>query len=359
MKSLLDSLYIAWVIGTKDILDALKNKISIANILIMLIMVVFFYWMSDIRPFDKNASIVVYDEGATTLSLEPVRLADGFEYSFRRASSLQDMEQKMANQNLGLVLPANFDQVLASNDPLTLNGYIFWADRRKVPQLESMYSQAFTDILSHPVQVIIGDHILIPQVDANGQHTNVTYLMVYFVFMTSLSLLPHLMLEERQTKTFDALMVSPASPSQVVAGKAIAGFFYILIIGGLALALFSKYIVNWGLALVAFLGYTLLAVGLGLLVGSLIKSLKQLGPWMLILALSLMIPPIFYTAPNLKAGIRLVLTWVPTSALASLFRCACSIGYTLEQLLPNIAIALASIVIVFGLVIWKVRRSDR
>ncbi len=28
MKTLLDTLYIAWIIGTKDILDALKNKSS-------------------------------------------------------------------------------------------------------------------------------------------------------------------------------------------------------------------------------------------------------------------------------------------------------------------------------------------
>ena len=28
MKTLMDTLYIAWIIGTKDILDALKNKSS-------------------------------------------------------------------------------------------------------------------------------------------------------------------------------------------------------------------------------------------------------------------------------------------------------------------------------------------
>jgi ABC-type Na+ efflux pump permease subunit len=157
----------------------------------------------------------------------------------------------------------------------------------------------------------------------------------------------------------DALMTSPASPGQIVGGKALAGFFYILLIGGLALTLFSQYIVNWPLALLAFLGYALLAIGIGLLVGSFIKSMKQLGSWMLVLALFLMVPPLFYSSPNLKAGIRTVFTWIPTSTLASLLRFSCSTSYTLEQILPNLAVVIMSIGIVFGLVIWKVRRFDR
>lgn len=359
MKSISDSLYIAWVVGSKDILDALKNIGSRTNIILMVIMVVFFYWMSDIRPFDKNVYVAVYDESNIPFTLETVKLSDGTEYQFRQASSFEDMEQKMANQNLGLVLPRDFNQSLTSGGRLTLNGYVFWADRKKVTELEAKYSQAFTEILNQSVQVRIGDHIILPPADSNGRQTNVTYLMVYFIFTTALLLIPHLMLEEKQTKTLEALMTSPASPGQIVMGKAIAGLFYILVVGGLALVLFSLYVVNWGLALTAFLGYALLAIGLGLLVGSFIKSMKQLGSWMLVLMLCLAVPPLFQTAPNLKAGIRLILSWVPTSALASLFRFACSTGYTLEQILLDLAIAVMSIGVVFGLVIWKVRRSDR
>ena len=359
MKTMMNTLYIAWVIGTKDIMDTLKNKSSRSNIFIMIVMVVFFYWLSALRPFDKDVSVVVYDEGSTGLMIDKATLGDGATYSFREASSLQEMETKMAYQNLGLVLPVDFDQTLASGGTPTLSGYIFWADRLKVTELEAKYSQAFSEIIGQPVRVTIGENILIPQANADGMQTNVTYLMIYFVFSTALLLIPHLMLEEKQTKTLDALMVSPASPGQVVLGKALAGLFYLLVIGGLAMALFSLHIVNWALALAAFLGYALLAIGLGLVVGSFIKSTKQLGLWMVVLILPLVIPPLFYMEPNLKAGIRTVLTWFPSSALASLFRYSCSIGVTPAQFLPNLAVAIASIVIVFGLVVWKVRRSDR
>jgi ABC-2 type transport system permease protein len=359
MKSLMETLYTAWIIGTKDILDALKNKSSRSNIILMLGMVVFFYYLGMLRPFDKNVSVVVYDEGDTALALESVTLADGSEYSFREAASVNEMERLMANQNLGLVLPASLDETLASGGTPTLHGYIFWAERSKARELEVKYSQAFSDILDQPVQVVIGENIIIPQADTDGMQTTVTYLMIYFVFTIALLLIPHLLVEERQTRTMDALMTSPASPGQIVLGKALAGFFYILVTGGMALVLFSAFIVNWVIALGAFLGFALLAIGLGLAVGSFITTMKQSGIWMLVIILFMVVPPLFYMESNLKAGIRTVLTWFPSSALASLFRFACTTGATPAQVWPNLAVALASISAVFALVIWKVRRTGR
>ncbi|MFH2038618.1 MAG: ABC transporter permease [Chloroflexota bacterium] len=359
MNTLIDTLYMTWIIGSKDILDVLKSKSSRTNLLLMIGMVVFFYWMGTLRPFDKDISVVVYDEGNTNLMIDKVSLEDGAQFSFREASSLHDMEAKMANQNLGLVLPADLDQIRTGGGTPVLKGYIFWVDRMKVAALEAKYSLAFSEILGQPVQVIIGGNIVIPQADADGMQTTIAYQMIYFIFTIALLLIPQLMLEEKQTKTMDALLTSPASPGQIVLGKALAGFFYILVTGGLALALFSRYIVSWGLAMAAFLGIALLAIGLGLVVGSFIRSMKQVGLWMLVLMLLLVIPPLFYMESNLKAGIRMFLTWFPSSALASLFRFSCTTGVTMAQILPNLAVVVISIALTFGLVIWKVRRSDR
>ena len=359
MSTLINTLYFTWIIGTKDILDAIKNKNMRTNLIIMICMVVFFYWLSILRPFDKDVSVVVYEEGQSDLTMGQKTLNNGTTYSFQAASSLQEMETKLAYQNLGLVLPVDFSQTLDSDNIPTIRGYIFWVDRKKETDLELKYSQAFTEILNQPVEVVIDENIVIPQVNTDGMQTNAAYLLVYFIFTTALTLIPHLMLEEKQTRTLDALLTSPSSPGQVVLGKGLAGLFYILVIGGLGIGLFSAYIVHWGLALAAFLGYAFFAVGLGLAVGSLIKSTKQLGLWTVVLILLLVIPPLFYMESNLKAGIRMFLTYFPTSALASLFRFACSTGVSLAQLLPNLGIVVVSISVVFGMVIWKVRRSDR
>ena len=47
--------------------------------------------------------------------------------------------------------------------------------------------------------------------------------MFIFTFMTALVLVPYLMLEEKQTRPMDTLLVSPATAGQVVLGKALAG----------------------------------------------------------------------------------------------------------------------------------------
>jgi ABC-type Na+ efflux pump permease subunit len=359
MKTLLDTLYMSWIIGTKDILDALKNKSSRSNIILMIGMVMFFYWLSALRPFDKNVSVVVFDEGNTSLSFDRTTLGNGSIYDFREAASIQEMEEKMANQNLGLVLPVEMDQALASGTTPTLSGYIFWVDRLKITELETKYSQDFTEILGKPVQVIIGENIIIPQASADGSHTSVAYLMMFFVFSTALTLIPFLMIEERQTRTLDALMTSPATSGQIVLGKALAGFFYILVIGGLWMFLNQAFVVNWGMALGGFLGYALFAIGLALVVGSFITSPRQISILNLVFMLFLVVPALFYMESNLKPGIRAVLTWFPSAALTSLFRFSCSTGVTPGMISPNFAIALVSIGIAFGLVVWKIRQSDR
>jgi hypothetical protein len=320
-------------------------------------MVGFFFWLSVLRPFDKDVRVVLFNEGDTEISLESISLQDGGKYSFQEASSLVEMEQMMNNRDLGLVVPADFN--LDSDRTAVLKGYIFWSDRKDVENLESLYSQAFTEILGQPVQIVIDKNIIIPKADADGMQTMMAYLMVYFIFSTALILTPFLVLEEKQTRTLDALLASPASPGTVVLGKALAGFFYILLIGGFGLILFSQFVVNWILALGAFFLHILLAVGLGLALGSYLKIMQQIRIWTLVLMLFLVIPPLFYMESNLRAPIRAFLTWFPSSALASLMRFSCSRGVTAVEVGLNLSISILSILVVYALVVWKVHRSDR
>lgn len=359
MKTLNDNLYIIWTIGIKDILDVIRNRNARTNFFLMLFIVVFFYWLGTSRPFDKDVSVVVYDQGNSNLVVDEVSLSDGSSYSFRMASSMEDMKTRMANQNLGLVLPADVDTNLSSGKTLVLQGYIFWVERSKVADLEVKYSQAFSTILNAPVKVDIGENIVIPQPEESGMQTTFAQQMIYFVFMVALGMIPMLVLEEKQTKTLDALMTSPASPGQIVMGKAVAGFFYVFLVAFMALILYAQYIVNWGLAVAAIFAYVLFAVGLGLVVGSFMTTMKQIGLWVLFLMLFLVVPPLFFMEPNLKAGIRVLLTWFPSSALSSLLRFSCTTPAAFSQVLPNLVIVVVSILLVLGLVVWKVKRSDR
>ena len=168
MSKIDDAFHIAWTIALKDLRDAFVNKSTRTNILILCGLVLFFYWASTIRPFDKRVSIVVYDQGSSDLNFESKELSDGTILDFRPASSLEEMEKKLAYQDLGLVIPAAVEQESEFNGDLILSGYVHWAKRGQVAELEEEYSAFLSELLGTSVVVEIGDNILLPPIDALG-----------------------------------------------------------------------------------------------------------------------------------------------------------------------------------------------
>jgi ABC-2 type transport system permease protein len=357
MKTFLDNLYIVWAIASKDIVNALKNKNTRTNIILMMGMVAFFYWASTVRPFDKRIDTAVYDEGNSNLTIGAANLADGYTFRFYDASSLQEMERMMGYKQLGVVIPADFDQILASGGEPILSSYIMWAHRPRAAELETKYSAKFTELLGQPVRIEIGENFVIPAPDVENSGVHIHIL--FATFFVAISLVPALMMEEKRTKTLDALLVSPASDGQVVMGKALAGLFYVVLTGGLFFALNWAYVTNWGLALLAFLGCAMFSIGVALALGSFVRSRQQITIWMLPIMFVLVVPAFFSQEPNLAPGLKAVFSWLPTSALVRIFQFSLSSSAPLDQLMTNLAVALGSIVLVFAVVTWKVRRSDK
>jgi ABC-2 type transport system permease protein len=352
-----NSLNVVWSIASKDIVDALKNKATVFNIFAMIAIVVFFYWISSVRPFDKEIEIAVYDEGSSSLLMERVQLADGYSLVLYEMSSIQQMERNMGFKEMGLVIPADFDQVLKAGREPVLQGSILWVHRAKAAELESKYSQKLTEWLGQSVRVEIGENFVVPQ--PNIPTWPVHFHILFAVFFMAITTVPHLMLEEQRTKTMDALLISPASAGQVVVGKALAGLFYVLLSGGLFFALNWAYVTHWGLALLAFLCTALFSLGVALILGVFIKSPLHIMVLMAPMVFLLVLPAFFALEPNLTANLKTILNWLPTTALVKIVKLSLSSEVPLDQLLNNLAIALGSTVLVFAVVILKVRRADR
>jgi ABC-2 type transport system permease protein len=356
--TLTDNLYVAWAIASKDILDAVKNKSARTNIILIMGMVLFFYWASTPRPFDKRIDVVVVDEGDAGLSNGLAGLSDGYSLNFSRASSREEMARLMGYKELAIVIPSDFDQQLKSGNEPILSAYILWVHRTRAAELEAKYSEKFTEFFGQPVRIEIGENFVIPEPDVETS-SSVQFLFLFATMWLALALVPHLMIEEKQTKTMDALLVSPASAGQVVIGKALAGMFYVLLCSGLFFALNWAYITNWMLALLAFVCCSLFGIGLALAIGGLVKSPQQLTIWMIPVILALLLPALFSQEPNLSQGLRSLFAWLPTTALVELFQLAMSSRGALNELLTNLAIVLICTVLVYSFVIFQVRRADR
>ena len=346
-----------WAIAWKDIKDALTNKNTITNILVVICLVVFFWWGATPRPFDKNIDVAYFDQGSSTLTSHTEKFGDGYQFRFFDVDSPEEIRSSMGYKQLGIVIPADFDQTVASGGEAVLTGYTMWVFRNSVAEMENKYSDLFSQMLGNPVQVKIGENILKPE---PGVHYNtVNFQVMWAVLFMALMVVPQLMLEEKQTKTMDALMISPVSPGGMVAGKALAGLFYILISGGLYLALNHAYVINWWLTILAFVCTAIFSIGLALFMAGFIKNPQMIAILILPVVAVFVLPAMFQEEPLLIPSLRTIFGLIPTSAMVKIMGLSFSSYAPLQDLLINLGISLAGIVLVYAGVIWQVRHLDR
>ena len=346
-----------WVIGLKDISDALRNKGTLINILIVIGMVIFFWWGATPRPFDKRIDVAYFDEGNSSLPTRTETIGGDYQFRFYEVDSAEEISTSMGYKEIGILIPADFDQTLVSGETAVLTGYTMWVFRNSVAEMESKYSELFSQLLGGSVEVRIGENVIVPE---PGVHYNtVNFQVIWAVFFMALMVVPQLMLEEKATKTMDALMVSPVSPGELVAGKAVASLFYMLISGGLYLALNHAYVVNWWLTLLAFFCTALFSICLALFFSGLVKNPQTIGILILPVIAIFVLPAMFQHEPFLAPGLRGIFGVIPTSAMVEVMGFSFSSSAPLNELLTDLAIILVSIVLLYAGVVWQVRRSDR
>src|SRR5678815_5151008 len=115
----------------------------------------------------------------------------------------------------------------------------------------------------------------------------------------------------------DSLLSSPASLNEIIAGKALTGVAYTVLIAGLLLGINRQYIQNWPLTLLTILLGLLFVVGVGLVIGSLLNNTMQVNTWasvVLIVLLAPSFPSIGITAWFDKA-MRVIPTYYLSEAL--------------------------------------------
>lgn len=351
-----ENLRIIWAIAAKDIVDALKNKSIFSNIVgAILVIVVWRLLPSLYKP--SHTDVVVYDAGFS-------QLASAIESDSRlrllEANSIQELEASLADEAFGVAIPADYDQRVAAGEQPVLEGFVPWANRFKAAETGATFAQRFSELLGHPVLIHVEGNWAYPLPDSMGPTRTVALTLVFVLLYVSTAVVPLLMVEEKQTRTLEVLLVSPASTGQVVVGKALSGLFYCFIAAAVAFALNWTVVIHWALAILATLFGAVCIVGLGLLVGSFIDRQQQLNV-MLIPVLALLAMPMFlnYVDPILPEQVGAVLHWFPTVALARLYRVSFAWEMDLSLILSNLAIGLAWVLPVYIALIWKVRRSDR
>lgn len=354
-------LRITWAIAAKDIADALKNKTTLSTIISVLFLIIAYRLLPSLQNADLLPRLAIYDQGQSRWVDE---LENSTAFDLFLARSRSEMEAFLGHRDtvaLGLELLPDFDQRLTSNEPVELDGsVIHWASAGAATDTRTFFEAQLTRLAGKPVRIKTDGNTVYTQKNSRGYALLTSLAIVFAITMIGVSLVPHLMFEEKRTKTLDALLVSPASAAHIVMGKAVSGLFYCLTGTIVALALNVSLVNQWALAVAAAILGSLFAVALGLLLGSMIEDMGKftLGAWFLLIPL--LAPPMLVALRDiLPQGLIAVLGWVPTVALSRLLRVSFSNHARLAEFGPEAALIVGWAALLIAAVVWIVRRSDR
>ena len=352
-------LRIIWTVAFKDIQEALKNKNTLTTIISLAFIVIMYRLVPIITSSNELPYLRVYAAEENSL-LTSLKASDVFQV--RTYSSEARMLEVLRNGDtpeLGLVIPAGTDQSLGTGQTLTIQGYVVrWLSDTEATSLKNLLEESLSRQTARPVTLLLNRVELTP--DSGGLGIWAGLSLVIVLVMVAISLVPHLMLEEKKNRTMDVLMVSPANAWELAAAKAVVGMFYSLVGAAVGLALYAHLVVHWGLALVVVLCGSFFAVVVGLGFGLIFNNRAQLTIWSWAVVVPLTIP-IFLAleADLLPPLVGQVSRAIPTVVMFNLLRSSFANPIDWGQSLAGAAYVIAWGLLMLGVVAWLLGRLDR
>ncbi len=357
-----EDLRIIWAITAKDMLDAVKSKTTLSILLSALFIVVIYQVLPKFERASDLPTVLVYDAGASDLFLALKRSPNLDVYT--GYTSQDQLERRLIAGDLpelALVIPPDFDRALERGEPPMMEGYVqHWVSDSDADQLKAQAEEEIARIAGQPIGIHLEGNLLYPTPDSGGRSFLTSLAVLISVTMVGLGLTPHLMVEEKQTRTLDALLVSPARSSHLVIAKALTGLSYCLIAAVAILAINASLVLHWGLAVTAVILSSLFAVSVGLLLGSLVGAKPVLPVWSMAILTVFLLPLFLAIMKDLLPSVATtIMAWIPTVTLSRVLRGAFSRDLAFMTFGVELLVVAACTAALMGCVAWIVRRSDR
>jgi ABC-type multidrug transport system permease subunit len=356
------SLRIIWAIALKDVVDAIKNKTILSALGSVVFTLVMYKYLPYLSGGDELPNLLLFDAGNSALAAQ---LEGSPHFKLLTYDSQEHMLRALTRADyleLGLVFPAGLDERLQKGETVALDGYAaYWIQEERVQGLRQTVEDEIAFLAKRPVTIEVNGHKLYPQdPDEAGSGFMVSIAAVLVLTMIGVLIVVHLMLEEKQAKTIDALLVAPITPLHMLLGKAVTGMVYCLAGIAAVFALNPAYITNWGLALGGAFCGALFTVGLGLCLGTFFESRQQLTLWGFVLMSVLLLPAFLAIEPDLLPAAAIgIARWVPTSAIAWLVRASFPPHVPAGQTLLHLGYVLAWAVAAYALAAWRMNKLER
>jgi ABC-type Na+ efflux pump permease subunit len=357
------NLRIILAIAAKDILDAFKNKTTLGIMIGVAILMANGHLLPLLLGLRNQPKAAVYDPGRSQV----VRtLAGRDEYVLAIVDTQEELQDLVADSPevwLGIALPEDFDRIAGSGELIVLPGYaVHWADPGLVAERASFFEALLGEASWQTVRIdLVLGGALYPPTGSVGWAYMLALVLTITILTMGVVLAPHLLVEEKEHHTFDVLLVSPASYSQVIAGKALAGALYCLAAAVVVVAFDARYIVHWGVLSLAVLLGAICSVSIGMLVGASFDSGSSVNMWAGISLGALIVPAFlgFFTNSEWPAFIQTILPYLPSVALARLARLSMAGDIQARVVWTDALVLVLWSLLFFGLVVRIMKRIDR
>ena len=226
--------------------------------------------------FSEKPNLGIVDEGNSQLVVMAQELDSVITKTYEDVSSLKQATESGA-VDMGIVLPQNFDNAISQGAIVVIEAYI-WGESLAKNRiiLPTIISDLVRELAGQEVPVEIESVTLGDEVSTPWSERLIPFLVFMGVFFGGLMLPSTSLIEEKQRRTFEALVITPASISDIFIAKGILGIVLSVFMGVAILLLNQAFGANSLLLVgVLFLG-AIMAVELGLIFGALIKDITTL-----------------------------------------------------------------------------------
>jgi ABC-2 type transport system permease protein len=351
-----------WAIFAKDLREVVRNKNTVSVLISGLFIVVFYRYLPSITASIDPPRLWVYDQGNSSLGafLENSTVVDAWAGA-ESWTKVEELLREADRPELGLVIPADFDRILEAGGEVTLQGTIMhWVSAQDAAELKQIAEDEIARLLGRRVPISTEGNLLYLLPESTGPGVQASLAALILLAMVGVSLVPHLMMGEKQARTLDVLLASPASEVHVVVAKALTGLVYCLVGGAIALAVNYSIVMHWWLAILGVVCFSLFSIGLGLALGTKIETRAQLSLWSWVIFMPMFIPAIAVLLEGLVPdGVIQVVRFTPTVAFSTVWRYAFARSMSPAEPLALSAYVLLWAVGALGVAVWLMRRRDR
>lgn len=346
-------------ITRKDVVDAIRNRYLLTALLTPLFVALLFRFLLPGASNNSILTVVVHDSGNSAMIAE---LRKTPQLTVVDATSAEATAGEVEKRKAigGLIVTANFDADATTGKQPELTVYL----NNKKSILERA---AFRRLLSEQVRALVKQPEPVrlnwvpidkeaseqPRGGFGVEQMLLPLLLILTLGMVGAMVVPLLLVEEKEKRTLDFLLASPASLKEIVAGKALTGMAYTVLIAALLLTINRQLVGNWLLMSITIVLGMFFVVAVGLFMGSLLNNTMQVNTWASSVLILLLAPsfPVLGLPGVLDTAMRVVPTYYLTEALKMSMA-----GNASSRIWIHLAVVLGCTVVAFFAAAWALRR---